>query len=68
MVQSNINEAPLDITDNNVFTDVVQALLFGDKSVFLKIKALVDVETETALGAFAIRKIPAEGEVPVKRR
>jgi hypothetical protein len=68
LVQSNINEAPLDITDDNVFTDVVQALLFGDKSVFLKIKALVDVETETALGAFAIRKIPAEGEVPVKRR
>ena len=68
LVQSNINEAPLDITDNDVFTDVVQALIFGDKSVFLKIKALVDVETETALGAFAIRKIPAEGEVPVKRR
>ena len=68
LVQSNINEAPLDITDDDVFTDVVQALIFGDKSVFLKIKALVDVETETALGAFAIRKIPAEGEVPVKRR
>lgn len=68
LVQSNINEAPLDITDDNVFTDVVQALLFGDKSVFLSIKALVDVETETALGAFAIRNIPAEGQVPVKRR
>jgi hypothetical protein len=68
LVQSNINEAPLNITDDNVFTDVVQALLFGDKSVFLSIKALVDVETETALGAFAIRKIPAEGQVPVKRR
>jgi hypothetical protein len=68
LVQSNINDAPLDITDDNVFTDVVQALLFGDKSVFLSIKALVDVETETALGAFAIRKIPAEGQVPVKRR
>jgi hypothetical protein len=68
LVQSNINEAPLDITDDDVFTDVVQALLFGSKSVFLSIKALVDVETETALGAFAIRKIPAEGQVPVKRR
>jgi hypothetical protein len=68
LVQSNINDAPLDITDDDVFTDVVQALLFGSKSVFLSIKALVDVETETALGAFAIRKIPAEGQVPVKRR
>jgi hypothetical protein len=68
LVQSSINDAPLNITDDDVFTDVVQALLFGSKSVFLSIKALVDVETETALGAFAIRKIPAEGQVPVKRR
>lgn len=68
LVQSDINEAPLRITDNDVFTDVVQALLFGSKSVFMHIKAEADVETETALGAFAIRKIPAEGQVPIKRR
>lgn len=68
LVQSQINEAPLEITDNDVFTDVVQALLLGSKSVFMDIKAEVDVETETALGAFAIRKIPAAGQVPIKRR
>ncbi|KAI7093181.1 hypothetical protein KC324_g21827, partial [Hortaea werneckii] len=30
------------------------------------IKADVDVELETALGEMVVRKIPAEGEVPVK--
>ena len=66
-VDSVVKDAPLDITDNSVFTDVVQALIFGGKPVVLGIKANVDVETETALGKFVIRDIPAEGKVFVKR-
>lgn len=68
LVESIVDEAPLNITDNNVFTDVIQALLFGSESVMMHIKADVDVQVETALGEFRVRKIPAEGEVPVKRR
>ena len=67
-VESVVNNAPLNITDDDVFTDVLQALLFGSSGVTLHIKAAVDVETQTALGAFTVRKIPAEGEVPVQRR
>ena len=66
-VESIVKNAPLEITDDDVFADVVQGLVFGGKSVVLGIKANVDVETETALGQFIIRHIPAEGKVPVKR-
>ena len=67
LVESEIKDAPLTITDDDVFTEVLQELLFGRKTVLLSIKADVDVELETALGALAVRKIPAEGSVPVKR-
>ena len=66
-VESVVEDAPLDITDEDVFSDLVQALLFGDKKVVLGVKAQVDVETETALGTFVVRDIPAEGKVFVKR-
>ncbi|EGP82897.1 uncharacterized protein MYCGRDRAFT_77372 [Zymoseptoria tritici IPO323] len=64
-VESAIKNAPLLIEDEDVFADVVQALIFSGKSITMKIKAAVDVQVETALGEFAVRKIPAEGEVPV---
>lgn len=66
-VQSSIEDAPLYITDDDVFTDVLEALMFGGKGVNLAIKADVNVKLVTALGEFAVRKIPAEGVVPVKR-
>lgn len=66
-VTADINKAPLTITNDDLFSEVVQALLMGSKKVDLSIKADVDVEMETALGKFTVRRIPAEGEVPVKR-
>lgn len=66
-VQSTVKNAPLKITDDDVFTDVVEDLIFGGKPVVLGVKAEVDVETETALGKFVVREIPAEGKVFVKR-
>lgn len=66
-VESLVKKAPLKVTDDDVFTDLVEALLFGGKPVVLGVKADVDVETESALGKFVVREIPAEGEVFVKR-
>ena len=66
-VQSIVNKAPLNITDDDVFADVVQALVFGGKRLELGVKAQVDVETKTALGQFVIRNLPAEGKVFVNR-
>jgi hypothetical protein len=57
-IVSQIRDAPLNITDEDVFDDVVQALFFGERSIILKVKALVDVEVGTVLGEFIIRDVP----------
>ncbi|KAL8817099.1 MAG: hypothetical protein Q9223_004009, partial [Gallowayella weberi] len=66
LVQSIVKNAPLNITDDDVLAEVVQALVFGGKPVVLAVKARVDVETATVLGKFVVRSIPAEGKVFVK--
>ena len=66
-VESIIKDAPLKVTDNDVFADLAQALVFSGKALVLGVKAAVDVETETALGQFVVRDIPAEGKVFVRR-
>ena len=67
VVKSHIDDAPVDITNEDVFADVIQSLIFGNENVQLQIKADVDVQLKTALGDFAVKKIPAEGVIPVKR-
>ncbi len=67
-IESRVKDAPLQITDDDVFTEVIQTLVFGGKGVVLGIEAKVDVETETALGKFVVREIPAQGKVFVKRK
>lgn len=66
LVHSTVKDAPLRITDQDLFTEVIQALLFGNKAVQLGIKADVDVRISTALGTFVVRDLPAEGKVDVK--
>ena len=66
-VQSIVEDAPLEVTDDDVFTDVVQRIIFSGKGALLEIKAKVDIETQTALGKFIVRDIPAKGVVPIKR-
>ncbi|KAI1132588.1 hypothetical protein F5Y10DRAFT_197349 [Nemania abortiva] len=65
-IQSRIIEAPLNITDSDVFSDVVQALLFGSKPIQLDVQALVDVKVETSLGELILKEVPADGKIPVK--
>jgi hypothetical protein len=65
-IKSRITDAPLLITDNDVFTDVVSAMLFGN-GVKLQIKALVDAKISTVLGELIVKDLPAAGVVPVKR-
>jgi len=66
-IQSRMDDVPLNVTDDDVFTDVVQALIFGGKTVILDVKALVDVRVQTVLGRLELRGVPAKGKVPVKR-
>lgn len=67
LIQSEIDKAPLNITDDDVFTDVFQALLFGGDDVVLDVRARVDVAVKTVLGEFVIRRVPAAGSIPIKR-
>jgi hypothetical protein len=67
LIESAIDRAPLNITDSDVFSDVVEKIIFGDEPIILEAKALVDVETQTVLGRFVVRDLPAAGKVPVKR-
>lgn len=67
LVESDIKDAPLEITDQDTFSKVVQKLLFGGSAVKLAIKADVDVELDTAMAqGLVVRQIPAEGVVPIK--
>ncbi|KAF9693500.1 hypothetical protein EKO04_008295 [Ascochyta lentis] len=66
LVQSDIEKAPIEIQDDDLFTEVVQALLFGGKPISMDMKANVGVGVDTPMGKLAIRGIPAEGTVPVK--
>lgn len=65
-IMARIEKAPLYVTDEDVLTDILMSLLVGSR-VELKVDALVDVEVSTVLGKFVIKKLPAEGVVPVKR-
>ncbi|RYP19841.1 hypothetical protein DL765_003095 [Monosporascus sp. GIB2] len=65
-IESRIEDAPLNVTDSDVFSDVLQALLFGDKAVELDIDAAVDIKVVTALGTLVVKDVPAQGKIPVK--
>lgn len=67
LVESDIENAPITIVDNNLFSEVVQALIFGRRPIMMDIKAKVGVIVETPLGELVVKDIPAEGVVPVKR-
>ncbi|POR34139.1 Uncharacterized protein TPAR_05681 [Tolypocladium paradoxum] len=65
-ITSRIIDAPIDITDGDIFGDVMQKLLFGDADVSLDVKALVDAKVATVLGKLVLKGVPAKGKVPVK--
>ena len=66
IIRSEIDDAPLKITDDDVFTDLLQALIFDGEGATLGIKAGVDVNTNTVLGNFVVKGIPADGRFYVK--
>lgn len=66
-VASRLQRAPLTVTDEDVFTEVLQEIVFKRHGVNLTVNAKVDVELHTALGTFVVRQIPGEGVVLIKR-
>ncbi|SPO05654.1 uncharacterized protein DNG_08341 [Cephalotrichum gorgonifer] len=66
LVKSRANDVPLTITDQDVFTSVLQALLFGGRDVILDIDAAVHVKVKTVLGELVLKDVPTKGKIPVK--
>ncbi|CAG8094403.1 unnamed protein product [Penicillium salamii] len=66
LVEFAMKDAPLEVTDDGILAEVIQAMLFGSKGVELRVAATVDTKVSTGLGRFAVRGIPAEGRFPVK--
>ncbi|KAJ5725748.1 uncharacterized protein N7483_007105 [Penicillium malachiteum] len=66
LVEFAIEEAPLEVTDSDILSQLVQDMLFGSKEIVLHVDANVDAKVATGLGRFAVRGIPADGDVHVK--
>lgn len=66
-IQSRIENLPLNVTDSDVLSEVLQKMFFGSKNIMLDVKATVDTRVHSALGPLVFKDIPAEGRVPVKR-
>jgi hypothetical protein len=66
-ITSRVVDVPVEITDSDVFSDILQKMLFGDKNVLVDIDAKVDVNVATALGNLVLKEVPAQGKIPVKR-
>ncbi|KAF5648109.1 uncharacterized protein FTJAE_1459 [Fusarium tjaetaba] len=64
-ITSRLVDVPLTITDGDVFSEVMQKLLFGGGDITLDIKAEVDVKLKTVLGFLTVKKVPAVGKIPV---
>ncbi|KAM3431555.1 hypothetical protein NHJ13734_007246 [Beauveria thailandica] len=64
-ITSRVDNAPIDITDNDVFSSLASEYLFGSDSVTIHARAKLDVNVDTVLGSVVIKDIPAEGKIPV---
>ncbi|KAL1960225.1 hypothetical protein VTO42DRAFT_8768 [Malbranchea cinnamomea] len=63
LVEFDVKKAPLEITNEDAFTDIVQTLIFYRKPLKLDVRAKVDAQTETPMGTFAIQDIPANAQI-----
>lgn len=67
-VQFPMKDAPLHVTNEDALAQILQTLIFEGKSVNLSVAAVVDAEVSSGLGQFAVRGIPGDGKVHVKRK
>ncbi|KAK6517261.1 hypothetical protein TWF281_003921 [Arthrobotrys megalospora] len=67
-ISARVENVPLKITDTEVFSEVVQKIIFGGGSgVKLQADGTADIKVGIAnLGAFVIRGIPAKGDIVIK--
>ncbi|KAK2749596.1 hypothetical protein FQN57_005818 [Myotisia sp. PD_48] len=64
-VEFDIQKAPLNITNSDLLTEILQKMIFQRKSIPLHVKSLITPEVQTGLGTFIVRDIPASGNITV---
>ncbi|KAI5812587.1 hypothetical protein BZA77DRAFT_138760 [Pyronema omphalodes] len=63
-VKGSVKDAPFNVTDYDVFQDVVRKLLFGGgQAINLGINGTADADIVSGLGEFIIHNIPASGNI-----
>ncbi|EWC45724.1 hypothetical protein DRE_05061 [Drechslerella stenobrocha 248] len=66
-INSRIENVPLNITDADVLSEVVQKIYFGGGGVKLQAIGTADAQVAIgSLGSFIIRGIPAQGDIVIK--
>lgn len=66
LVQAEVEEAPLEVTDYAVFEKVVQRVVHGNgKPLVLGINGEIDADINTSLGGFVVRNISAAGNITI---
>jgi len=63
LVESKVINAPLDISNEDVFAKLVQKMVFKHQGVSLDVDVTVDVDTTTALGSFVVSGIPSKAKI-----
>jgi hypothetical protein len=66
-ITARVVEAPINITDSDVFGDLLQKMFFGGEDLFLDVNSTVDAQISTVLGTLVVKDVPAKGKIPVKR-
>lgn len=67
VVEFDIRKAPLQVTDEDLLSEVLQKMLFERQDIPLRVDAHVDAELQSALGEFIVRDIPSGGNIIVRR-
>lgn len=66
-ITTSVVDVPLEITDEDVFGEVLRKMFFGKDDILLDVEAAVDIKVGTVLGDLAVKGVPAKGKIPVKR-
>ncbi|EFQ98725.1 hypothetical protein MGYG_01743 [Nannizzia gypsea CBS 118893] len=66
VVEFDIQKAPLQVTDEDLLSEVLQKMLFERQDIPLRVDAHVDAELQSALGEFIVRDIPSGGNIIVR--
>ncbi|KAK2875371.1 hypothetical protein FQN49_001642 [Arthroderma sp. PD_2] len=66
IVEFDIQKAPLQVTDEDLLSEILQKMMFERQNIPLRVDAHVDAELKSALGEFIVKDIPSGGNIIVK--